>query len=288
MPRPTPETVYQLDFPSDAVSFDADAFDDLIRTQGVEMVHYRAMPCPVGLIDADDNRHPNDHHENCSNGFVYTYAGTVICGFMSNSKELKNIEIGRADGSTVQVVFPRFYEKERSGTPDVPVQPSPFDRVYLKDDGICVPTWERFQVTDSGVDKLRFPVACVVDLMDSNGRRYQAGTDFNISAGRLVWDLSSNPGIDPVTKKGRVCSIRYTYRPFWYIQRMIHEVRVAQVEDEFTGDRRTHRFPQSMVLQREMFFENEQADKDAKKSIRTAKAANDRDYVPSPDDLGTR
>jgi hypothetical protein len=276
-----------MEFPSDAVSFDPDKFDELIRTQGVDMVHYRAMPCPVGMIDADDVRHPNDHHENCSNGFVYKCAGRVICSFISNSKESRQLDLGRMDGSTVTVTFPRFYEKEREGAPDVRVMPCPFDRVYLSDEKIDVPTWERFNVSETGVDKLRFPIVCLIDIMDSNGVSYSQGTDFIVAGGKIQW-LNGGPGIDPVTKKGRVCSVRYTYRPFWYVQRMVHEIRVAQVENEWTGDRETMRFPQQMVLQRELVFENVQRDQKAKETPRTARAPNDSDYVPSLDDLGTR
>jgi hypothetical protein len=64
-----------------------------------------------------------------------------------------------------------------------------------------------------------------------------------------------------------VCSVRYSYRPFWYVDRMIHEVRVAQVEDEY-GNRELTRMQQQAQLQREVWFEKEQRDAEAPPSPR--------------------
>lgn len=284
MAKESPATTYQMVFPSDAVSFDPDKFDELIRTQGVEMEHFRAVPCVVGMIDADDERRPHEHHEHCSNGYVYVKAGHVTCGFLGNSKEVKTSDLGRADGSTVQVIFPRYYDCTDNTKP---VQPAPFDRIYLKDKDVApVVTWEKHNCSDTGIEKLRYPAIDVTDLHDSTGKRYAQCEDFDIVEGNIVWRQGRDPGIDPSTKKGRVIGVRYTYRPFWYVQRMIHEVRVAQVENEFTGDRETIRFPQSMILQREYVFENEQRDRKIQETARTVKAPNDRGYIPSPDDLG--
>lgn len=277
MPKPTPENQYPLEFPSQAVNFDPDAFDELIRTQGVEMVHYRAVPCPVGLIDPNDQRHPRDHHINCSNGYIYVCAGTVLCSFLSNSKEQRQIDIGRMDGSSVTVTFPRYYEKCNLSAPDVPVQPSAFDRIYLKEPVVPVVTWEKFACSAGGIDKLRYPIVCVTDIYDAKGVAYHQDIDFVIREGKVVWNQGKSPGIDPESNRGVVCGIRYTYHPFWYVSRMVHEVRVAQVEDDM-GDRSTMRFPQQMVLQREVVFENEQADKDAKKSPRQNPGPNDSNF----------
>lgn len=283
MSKPAAVAPFQMEFPDQAVSFDPEAFDQLIRTQGVEMVHYAAMPCVVGMIDADDERRPHEHHQECSNGYIYTEVGSVTCGFLSNSKEVKALDMGRADGSTVQVIFPRYYDC----TECEPVQPAPFDRIYLKDEN-CAPvvTWERYNASETGVDKLRYPAIKIVFLHDSTGIFYKPGVDFDLVGGKVVWRTGHGPGLDPTTRKGRVCSARYTYRPFWYVQRMVHEVRVAQVENEFTGDRETVRFPQSMVLQREVNFENEQRDRKKAETARMGKAPNDRNYTASDDDLG--
>src|SRR6185312_1492987 len=267
-----------MEFPSQSTSFDPDAFDELIRTQGVDMIHMRALPCPVGLIDPDDQRHPRDHHEGCSNGYIYRPGGHVICSFLSNSKEARKVDLGVMDGSSVTVTFPRFYESENPNAPQKAVRPAPFDRVYLKDESITVETWEKFSCSITNVDKLRFPAVHVEELIDAKGVQYACGIDFSVVAGKIQWMPGRSPGQDPASKRGVVCSVRYEYRPFWYVQRMIHEVRVAQVQDEFSGDRVTMRFPQQMLLQREAVFENEQRDLEAKKSPRQNPGRDDSPY----------
>lgn len=256
---PQPETVYQLTFPSDAVSFDAEKFDELIRSQGVELVHFRSMACPVGLIDPDDIRRGHDHHQDCSNGRVYTKAGLITCGFLNNSGGAQFQDYGRLDGSTVSIVLPRFYDDQ----PTVPVDITYADRVYLKEEAITVTTDFRFAAHISGVDRLCYPVLHVIDLMDSKGKRYQECVDFEVRAGQLHWKDGRGPGVDPDTGKGVVCSARFSYRPFWYVKSLPHEVRVAKIEDEFFR-RSTQQMPKHATLQREYHYEKAQRDAQAK------------------------
>ncbi len=257
----SPETSYPMIFPSQAVSFDPEAFDELIRTQGVQLIHWRSMRCPVGMVDPDDVlRRPHEHHQDCSNGFVYTLAGTVTAGFQGNSSQAQFIDAGQLDGSTVQIVLPRFYDDK----PDIEVAVVQFDRMYLKEEAITVVDWHTFAHNISGIDKLQFPVVHVTDLMDSHGNLYREDVDFEVRGGKLHWG-SRRPGVDPKTQKGVVCSARYSYRPFWYVKSLMHEVRVAQIEDEF-GGRSVHRMPQAALLQRERFFEKEQNDPEAPNS----------------------
>lgn len=258
-----PDTIYQMVFPSDAVSFDAAKFDELIRSQGVEFVHWRAMRCPVGMIDPDDIRRPHPHHEDCSNGYLYTKAGLITCGFLANSKESHFQDFGRIDGSTVQVVLPRFYDMPAGCSDDVRVELAPFDRMYLKEESVTVPTWHTFAASTTGVDRLWFPAVSVSELVDSNGNRYKQDVDFALRQGQVYWTGSRRPGVDPKSGKGVVCSVRFNYRPFWYVKNLVHEVRVAQVEDDF-GNRVLQRMPQSAMLQREYHFEKEQRDAQAK------------------------
>lgn len=265
---------YQLLFPKDAVGFDPEAFDDLLRNQGVQMVHWRAMKCPVGMTDPDDIRRPHDHHENCSNGFLYTKVGVVTVGFLGNSSDYRFIDAGRLDGSTVNIVLPRFYDDQ----PDLPVEVSSFDRMYLSEETITVVTWHTFAHHRTGIDRLLFPAVKVNDLVDSKGIRYHEGSDFQLKGGQIHWG-NRRPGTDADTGKGVVCSVHFSYRPFWYVKNLVHEVRVAQTEDEF-GDRKVQRMPQSCVLQREYFFEKEQADSQTPSSDRKKPGPGDGGFGP--------
>ena len=246
---------FPMSFPAGSVSFDPAAFDELVRTHGVAVQHFRSMRCPVGLSDPDDLRRPHPHHEGCSNGFLYTLSGVVTVGFMGNSKESRFVDEGRVDGSTATVVLPRFYDD----LPETRVELCQFDRLYLLDPDVTVVNWQTFAAHSSGVDRLQFPAVHVSDLVDSRGERYLEGVDFEVRAGQINWLDQRQPGVDPDTGKGVVCSARYSYRPFWYVQRMVHEVRVVKIVDEYLSET-TERMPQMASIQRETFFEKEQRD----------------------------
>ena len=79
-PKVQPKALQETTFPAqEAVNLDPDAFDDAIRSQGLTFVHYRAMKCPIGVVDADDERHPHGDHGGCSNGFLYKVVGPLTC-----------------------------------------------------------------------------------------------------------------------------------------------------------------------------------------------------------------
>jgi hypothetical protein len=254
-----PTDSYPMVFPAQAVSFDPEAFDGLIRNQGVQMLHFRSMRCPVGMTDPDDvMRRPHEHHADCSNGFIYTASGTITASFLGNGKDSHFNDYGRVDGSSAQITFPRTYDDK----PTTRVEMCQFDRLYLKEESITVVNWHTYAAHVTGIDRLQFPVVHVFDLMDAHGKRYTQGLDFEVRGGQIHWLDGVGPGIDPVTKKGVVCSARYSYRPFWYIERMLHEVRVAQVEDEW-GNRSLERMNQQAAVKREVWFEKEQRDAEA-------------------------
>jgi hypothetical protein len=253
-------TDFPMVIPPVTTSFDPDGFDNFVRDHGVELLHYRSMRCPVGMSDPDDiMRRPHEHHQDCSNGFIYTLAGTITASFLGNSKESTFSDYGRLDGSTVHMTFPRFYDDK----PQLRVEMCQFDRIYLKNEEITVVNWHTFAAHVTGVDRLQFPAVAVYDLMDARGKRYAEGLDFCVRGGQIFWSDGKSPGIDPETGKGVVCSVRYSYRPFWYVERMLNEVRVAQVEDEF-GNRSLERMPQQAQLKREMWFEKEERDAEAR------------------------
>jgi hypothetical protein len=259
-----PGSGIRTDLPDyEAVSFDIEAFDQLIVVHGVEMVHYRAMRCPVGMTDMYDSRRPHDDHESCSNGFVYKKAGTVTTVLMSNGKTQNLIDTGIIDNATVQAIFPVHYDRDpMSPEPLYECHVAPFDRFYLKDDTLTVIHWQLFEAHQTGKDRLHYPVVSVEHIIDADGHEY-GSEDYNINAdGQIVWIGSRRPGFDPNTGKGVVCSIRYRYRPYWYVDHLLHEIRVARAED-ITGERVAHRMPYSALLTRERFFENEQKDDEA-------------------------
>lgn len=245
-----PPQIFTADLPTVQVSFDVEAFDEAIRSQGVKLKHYRAMRCPVGLIDQYDIRRPHDDHSGCSNGFIYTFAGEVTCLFTGNSMQNQMQDMGFLDGSAVSITLPRHYDNTEKT-----LYLAPFDRLYLAEESILVPDWQLLTHHITGFDKLNRPAEVIQDLMDSSGKRYIEGQDFQLVEGQIKWIGQGRPGIDAETGKGRICSVRFLHRPYWYVRQLIHEIRVTQAENPVTGERKIHKMPQAAVLVREQVFE---------------------------------
>lgn len=257
-----PANSLQMVFPQGVtVSFDIEEFDRQIRFHGTQFVHFRGMRCPVGIIDRSDLRQPHPDHAGCSNGFIYTRAGEVTCLFTSNGLQVRGMDAGVLDSSTVEITIPRKYDNCEEHAFVVP-----YDRLYLKTpDGskpLLVPNWELVERHATGYDRLMFPAREVTDLMDNKGDRFACGTDFEVTGdGQIHWLGQNGPGLDPSTGKGRVYSIRYLYQPFWYVLRLQHEIRLNQVDNIVTGDRTVERFAQGCLIQREyVFHKNHQDD----------------------------
>lgn len=272
-----PTDVHKTVFPrAEAISFDVAAFDEALAGQGIKMVHWRSMRCPVGLVDQYDNRRPHDDHSGCSNGFIYTKAGELTVLFTGNNNQYSQSDIGMIDGSSVQVTCQRFYDDTEEQ-----VYIAPFDRLYLAEEGIIVPTWQTFEAHIIGKEKLQYPAVMVQDLIDSDNNRYHQDEDFELENGQIVWKGSRRPTYSPERRRGQICSVRYNYRPYFYVKQLMHEVRVTQAEDMITGERRVFRMPQAMVLQREFVWERSEVDhSEQPDTVGVIKTARDGSYGP--------
>jgi len=232
--------------------FNPDDFDELIKGHGVLLEHWRAMRCPIGMASLNDPLRAHEDHSNCSNGFIYTKAGNVNCLFSGNSANAQKIDPGIVTGSSVMVTFERFYVGTSEET-----YFAPFDRLYFLSNKVSVVHWQTFAAHQTGINRLNFPIVKVYDLIDAHGTRYEDG-DFEITKqGELKF--IKHPGIDSMTGNGVVCSIRYIYHPYWYVARIIHEVRVQTAED-YLGNMGLVRLPQQAVLNREYIFQKNQQD----------------------------
>lgn len=233
------------------LSFDLPAIDDLIASQGITLVHYAAFRCPIGLSSQDDIRRPGRHdhpNEQCHNGFILTKMGEITVAFIGNSHQPKTDIAGRMEDASVNIILPRFYDDKTTLS-----EVLEYDRFYLKEAGpvSTVPTWETFECSDTGSDRLKYPAEKVSQLMDSRGIRYKEGVDFDIVKGDIVW-RGPGPGVNPSSNRGIVCTVRYNYRPYWVVAKLLHEIRLAQTEGP--NGRQVNRLPQAAILQREYFF----------------------------------
>lgn len=270
-----------VDIPNVRVNFDPESLDEEIRNQGVRLVHYSAIRCPVGLTDIDDNRRPHDDHEGCSNGFLYEREGTITALLTGNGKQENLQDAGYVHGASFTATFPRQYDMACGPMSGQSFYVAPFDRFYLEEEAIVVPTWQLVRCNESGVDKLNFPAVRVLRLKDQRGQVYREGEDFDLKQGQIVWRPARRPVGDPETDRDAIISVRYLYRPFWYCGRLLHEIRVSQVENLMDDRRPLVRMPQQALLNREWLYLNESNDPEAlKPSNRQAPAPTDGGFGP--------
>lgn len=259
----------QIALPDEVVDYDQDAFDNLVRRVGVPLCHYRAIRSPIGMVDRSDLRKPNPDKTNTnSNGFIYKKAGVVTCMFTNVNNQNRILEMGEMDGSTVSVTLPRFYDSD----PTAAVKAVRYDRFYLTDDTITVTDWQLFTTHETGLDRLTYPVESVEYLIDGYGQEYSQNTDFCVLDGQIKWGSTRPP-------PGTVCSVRYQYRPYWYVSRLVHEVRVTNKED-LLGNRTTIRMPIMVTLQREFVFESDANNPENPQNSRLAKAPQEGSFGP--------
>lgn len=253
-----------------ATSFDPEAFTQAIRTQGVLCIHARAMRCPVGMVELHSNHRPDHDHVGCSNGFVYTEAGKLMILFSGNHEDFTKHAAGSFASAQVQATAETFYRADDcdgDNYSDDAVWIAPFDRLYLSNRSIVVPHWQVFVATGES-ERLEYPVEQIQDVMDSEGRTYE---DVETGKhGEVIWG-------DTHPVPGTICSIRYLYRPFYYVDAMPHQIRIAQVEDRATGKRLIVKMPQAMSLVRE--YVRRDTDADAIPSERTVNPPGDPEFA---------
>ncbi len=249
---------FSLKQPDRQPRFDLDGFDAAIADKSLKLIHYRSMRCPGGLDSAKDVRRSHEDHLGCSNGFLFREAGRCTALFTGNSVQQRQGEPGVLAASSASMTLPRFYTDTQKQ-----VRAAQFDRFFLPDDAILVETWEVFDHSLSGVDRMKYPVAEVVDLVSASGKFYQLG-DFSIVDGKLMWQGNNQPGGGP-SGRGEVCSVRYLYRPYWYVDSMHHDLRIA-TEDKLNEDGTTTSVLavyQACSVVREYWFDSEDNDPEA-------------------------
>jgi hypothetical protein len=225
---------------------DVGAFNNLVQSQGVSVVHYRAMPDPKGRGSLGDSHGVLAPRES-SDGYLFKEVGTMQVFFSNNSLQTQaNIE-GYIDNASAVITPPQNYEDC-----DAPVLFAPFDRLFLKDVEIRVVNYQMVEANSTGIDRLQYPATCVEHLVDADGKEYEEGKQFEITKdGNIKWKNQDRPGWNVNLQKGTVYSIRYRYTPYFVIARLLHEIRVTQVTSQVTGERTVERMPYQVLVYRE-------------------------------------
>jgi len=237
------------------IKFNLDVQEQFANDKGVVFEHYAAIPSPIGLKDRGDYRRPETLDTISEGGYIYKKMGEFVGTLLGNSLDYsfgQGAEGGIYDASMGRLVLPRKYSVSCTDVDFISLLPG--DRVYAKDIELKVPNTQRAEYNPNGQDYLQYPVKDVVYLQDSRGKEYKCGTDFKITKdGNIDWiNGGNNPGTDPDTGKGRVYSIRYSYVAFWYIERLLNEIRITNSSDSKSPER----LPYHAVVQREYVYRN--------------------------------
>jgi hypothetical protein len=234
-------------------SFDRDAFNQLIQSQGVDVVHYKALPDPSGMASIGDI-HAVQSKRNSDDGFIYKEAGSMHVWFSGSTSDW-NIEVeGLTAHDAAVVTFPMEYEsgeKDENGKREEVIV-GKYDRFYLKDIEIRVVAVQYIEANTTGIDKLQYPATFVEYLIDADGKEYKQNVDFEIThQGFIKWTSQNRPGFNEKTNRGTVYAIRYRYTPYFIVAKMLHEIRVSQITDMATFDRKLERMPFQALVMRE-------------------------------------
>ncbi len=244
--------------PWTSVRDDLDAYNAFIANLGLAFKHYIAIPYVIGasetgsLRDYDEAKVELDNGMIVENGFMYKYVGDVFGIFQGNSSNLVQIPAGFYNHATAYVTFNKYYR----GT-DKQVSLSRFDKLVPIDppSEFKVVNWQKVEHNPTGIDRLQFKIDQIDYVGDSTGREYILGTDFVIDNGYIKWlPTGSRPGIDPQSQAGRVMSVRYTYRPLYYVNQLMHAVRAHATIDQVTGEVRVQAAPLQAVIQLDFVF----------------------------------
>ncbi len=240
-------------------SFNLPALDVFSTSLGVEYLHYKGMPSPIGKVDKGDYRRSDGVDTITSNGLIYKCAGRFTATMTDNAHEAQRGDSGILDYSEARLVLPRFYNDK--GTADgARIYLAPGDRIYVADPKTDVKVSNPQQMTyEPGTDNIpMFPIVCLeLPITDSRNFEYKENVDYCITKeGNIRWlPTGENPGIDPNTGKGRVYSVRYLYHAYWYIWALPKEVRITNVTTN--GVRSPERMPYHAIAVREYIYHNQ-------------------------------
>ncbi|HBI01516.1 MAG TPA: hypothetical protein DDY18_07815 [Flavobacterium sp.] len=234
------------------IKFNLESQEQFGKDKGVVFEHFAAIPSTVGKIDRGDLRRPEALDTIAENGYIYTKVGEFVGTIIGNSKKHNHSEGGIMDTSEARLVLPKFYNEDCGGGKEIALLPG--DRIYPKKIEVRVPNYQEVEYRPKASDTLQFPAKCVQILRDSNNVQYNEGVDFIVNSdGDIQWiDGKRNPGIDPSTGKGRLYGVRYMYVAFWYVQRLINEVRITNTSDANAPAR----LPYHAIIQREYVYHN--------------------------------
>lgn len=232
---------FQMQTPLIETTLNPAIFEQLIKSQGIRILHAKPVPCPF-VTDISQSYHSPSCAE-CLNGFVYFGPREFVGVIMSNTLERRFGINGTWDVDSLQLLVPVF----DSGGQRLDV--SYFDQLILLDTPL-VRYYQRVEHSQSGIDRLHFPAVSIEFILDNSGQRYLPGVDVEIKDGRLHW-IGKRPQWDSVLDKGSIFSVSYYVRPSLTVLHLPHQLRMAQTQSEPGSNNITERYPQLAICRKD-------------------------------------
>jgi hypothetical protein len=236
-----------FDSPWEAVIPSLDAENNFISGLGILFDHYIAIPNVLWEDTQGDIRRSfgeeggnqfglDQKFAFIENNFVYKYAGQVWGIFQGNTKDFRDLANGLYSESGAFVTFNRYYRNC-----DKYITMAEFDKLIPSVSGeqFFSVNWEKTVANSVGRNRLQYRAVKITNVIDTRGVEYVEGKDFVNDCGDLVWlntPDASRPGINPKTGKGYLIAVRYTYKPWFYVKFLAHDVRISRSFDSVTGD----------------------------------------------------
>ena len=215
------------------VNLTPEAFDDLVRSQGVRVKVYRSSFCP-NVKSIDGAEHEVDCQLCHGAQFIDRYPIETWAGILSQSLEKKHLAEGFYDGNTVDATFMQGIELQYYAL----VELCDFTDLYF----------ERIKRQAGKLDVLKYPAKKVHMLIDSDGCEYIEGSDFKLDVnGCIKWATNKGPTTDMIYTINYDTSVRFR------AIKAMHANRFAQVEVE--GATEYVRMNEQWLLQKDYLVE---------------------------------
>jgi hypothetical protein len=247
-----------------SVKSDGSVESSFINNTGIRFFHYVAVQDPLYKVRSGDLRHSFDQEENAQfadddrfqreNGFIYFKAGIVFGIFSNGTKDLKYLKAGLYTDAGATMSINRYYLDTNQH-----IQISENDKLIPCE----LPKEFYTTITHSvdhnptGIDRLQFKSYLVTHFIDADGKIYIQDVDFNVVNGYIKWiNGRPRPGLDPISSRGMVCGVRYTYKPFYYIKLVLHDIRIKPVINTNTNEITTKAGPILVQVQADWVYLN--------------------------------
>jgi hypothetical protein len=190
------------------LSANPDEYDRLVKNQGIPVRIYRSMFCPN--VKNDKETHQVDCKICGGSGIIDVNPYESWAYFHSNSFYSQDNPEGRMDGNVIMVSFLSGIELQ-----------------YLTLIELDIPDvfYERIKKQEGNLDILKYKALQVNALVDSSGRQYYEGNDFDLNQdGNIKWKVGKGP------LKNTIYSIHYHSKIQFRTTKAIHKNRFLNVK----------------------------------------------------------